>query len=986
MPIHNFEVNNIHNFNTLRSLARVSGGLSAFCINARRICHRKKFAKFVNYVDSFNEKPQLLAVTETWFKCGETGELGGARKPIRLYDIDGYQGHFSSREKHSAGIAFYVIDGVDCEVIEKSNGNVSYIHAKLRLASGERLYVTVFYMPRIADYPDLLEILERLIQSIPHGCKHMIMGDFNINVGAIDGVSQAYLDLLATFGYAVTNDKVTFPRSQSIIDHIVTNFDQVVNYTIGNDFSDHNGVLSVIDGATIGERVDTPSLVRKVIDFPRLKSVLADKFSDTTRFTRFGAQGALQCFVDTLSASVDACSRETSGIKLKPGSKPWTSQSVARLSGAKKRIRNRLDINPNNDRLQARLEEIEQEIRLEKRRAKKSYIHNQFTSGSSNSKSCWAGINCVLGREKTNVVPNRIMVGRARVVTGAAAVAEELNKAFVDPIEIPQVSQRPNSRQNLNWSMRSMLLLDATVCEVFSFLSKLEVHKATGPDGLSNYILKKCAPEMAEALTICINKSLSTGIYPGILKTARVTPVFKGGSKEIASNYRPISVLSALNKIYESVLASRIKGFLKKEGLIYNHQYGFRDKSGTATAALEMLDFVYQNLDQKNCAVVSALFLDLRKAFDTVSHPLLLRKLYAYGIRGPAHDILASYLSDRSQFTSVCGVNSPTLPVTQGVPQGSVLGPILFLIFLNDVASLSLHGKLFLYADDACLVYPGANDVTNCVNMNSDLEVLSHYFSLNRLSLNVTKTKFMHMHTGRKTLLRSTPVLYQGELVEEVQVFCYLGLYIDSLLTWRHHTDHLCTKLARMVGVFYRIRDEIPRYALMRLYYALVHSHLMYMVTVWANASETDLKRLQTLQNRMLKVIHRLPLLTPTVELYRDHVKSVLPIKGLQMYVACKFVRETLTHSTYHTMEFTTQPGAERLRNSDKLSRTQPLSSWGLLRMAYQGPTFYNAIPRGLRQISSNRTFHIQLKQLLLTESSLKSLVRCQTVNNSVST
>lgn len=288
----------------------------------------------------------------------------------------------------------------------------------------------------------------------------------------------------------------------------------------------------------------------------------------------------------------------------------------------------------------------------------------------------------MLGRTKNTVTPDKLLIGHSRVVTGASAIAEELNRAFVDPVETPSLSQNDvDHNHRLEWSVRSMLLFDASDTEVFLLLSGLDTHKSTGPDGLANYILKNCASQLATPLTICINKSIRSGLYPDILKVARVTPVFKNGLKELAQNYRPISVLSGLNKIFETILATRFKNFLKTEGLLYEKQYGFRDKSGTSTAAMEMIDYVYEHLDQKGCNIVSALFIDLRKAFDSVKHNLLLRKLYAYVIRGPAYEIMSSYLSNRSQFVAIRGTNSSTLPITRGVPQGSVLGPLLFLYF-----------------------------------------------------------------------------------------------------------------------------------------------------------------------------------------------------------------------------------------------------------------------------------------------------------------
>lgn len=237
-----------------------------------------------------------------------------------------------------------------------------------------------------------------------------------------------------------------------------------------------------------------------------------------------------------------------------------------------------------------------------------------------------------------------------------------------------------------------------------------------------------------------------------------------------------------------------------------------------------------------------------------------------------------------------------------------------------------MNGKLFLFADDACLFYTGIGENDNIRMMNEDLQMLYNYPIANQLALNVDKTKFMHFHDPRKRLQNNMPVMYNGGAMEQVREFRYLGLIVDSHLTWRNHVSMLCSKLATVLGVLYKVRDEIPLYALSRLYFGLVHSSLVYMVTLWGNAPISCLSRLQTLQSRIFKIIYRLPRLTPTLTFFKEHVRDVLPIKELQVFAICKFVKEALHNVTYHTLIFPQSSRSGSSRDPFRLNRVQPFT------------------------------------------------------------
>ena len=640
----------------------------------------------------------------------------------------------------------------------------------------------------------------------------------------------------------------------------------------------------------------------------------------------------------------------------------------------KKRPRKRLRRRPGDNSVTRDLASVERQLSDRKRSLREKFLERQFDAGSGDSKSCWKGLNLLLGRDSKRSPLSRVVKADATgVATTGPEIAEEFNNFFS---QIGESHQRPDTSTRRSWSARTIFLAEALQPEVELLLRRLDVKKSTGPDGVSNYILKSCADELAPVITLCVNRSLQAGIFPTVLKTARVSPVHKGGSKELLSNYRAISVLSAVNKIFEQLVAVILTDFLRSQDFVYKHQHGFRRKPGTATAVVEALDFVQGHLDGRGTKVVSALSLDLKRAFDSVNHQILLQKLYAAGVRGLAHDLIADYLDQRTQFVTVGRSQSSQRPVACGVPQGSVLGPILFIIFINDMVRLGLNGKLYLFADDAILFYPGSDDSANAILMNADLRTLDVYFSQNCLSLNVSKTKCIHFRDPRKRLTRRVLVGSGGQFVEEVQVLRYLGVDIDCHLSWRIHCDQLCRRLGQTVGILYKIRRMVPSHVLKKAYFGLIHPHIMYVLMGWGTAPKTMLKRVQVLQNRALKIVMGLDRLTPTLELYSDHVNDILPVKALQIFSACKFVYQCLYGMVHHTIDFRLRGGIGNTRDCFKLDRSRCATEWGQRRIGYYGPTMFNLLPSELRTIRSAPMFFRALKHFLHRRENLEQVLR----------
>lgn len=454
-----------------------------------------------------------------------------------------------------------------------------------------------------------------------------------------------------------------------------------------------------------------------------------------------------------------------------------------------------------------------------------------------------------------------------------------------------------------------------------------------------------------------------------------MTPIFKGGSSEVLGNYRPISVLPSLGKIFEKTLNDRLIDFLDHTKFFQKGQFGFRRKSNTSVAVTEVINYIHGNLDRKDVRVVSGLFLDLSKAFDTVNHRKLLDKLHSAGIRGVALDVFSNYLSQRSQVVNVDGVLSSAASVVTGVPQGSVLGPTLFLIFIDDIQSLDLKGNLFLYADDAAIFYSGRTSSQNLNNMNDDLAILSDYFRANLLTLNKKKSKYMHFHHFNVHVDDSVCVAVDGESIEKVSHFTYLGMVLDTHLTYRRHCDFVSSRMSAAIGALYKVKAFVPREALLSIYFSLVHSHLLYMVNIWGTASTAHLKPLQILQNRALKIVYGLPTLTRTVELFSEHARGILPVKGLHELQVLKYTRQCLNSELHHYEPLLFDPSISNLRDNLRLLSRNVSTLAGRRHFSFLGPQYFNRLPIDIRRIESTSSFIKSVKAHMLRSENLTRLL-----------
>ena len=488
------------------------------------------------------------------------------------------------------------------------------------------------------------------------------------------------------------------------------------------------------------------------------------------------------------------------------------------------------------------------------RDAKQKYYHKQFENFKTNIKQTWNKINEILSRNKRDSeLPSYFCEGN-NVITSNQDIANCFNNFFskIGPALAQTIKGPPGKsyKDYLKKTIHSTFTFSTVNSDdVIKYIKELKSKSSSGHDGISSIMLKHIARKIAPTLSIIINQSLLTGIFPDTLKIAKISPVYKKEDPHLTDNYRPISLLPIISKVFEKVVFKQVYDYFTKNKLLYKSQYGFRKKHSTELAGLELNDIIIENLDQQKLPI--AIFLDLSKAFDTIDHEILLDKLKYYGISGSALLWFHSYLGNRRQYVQYKDAFSSYADLKTGVPQGSILGPLLFIIYMNDIAEITKKFHFTIYADDTTLIsplctfsLPSNSDYNEIASgINSELKLITDWLSLNKLSLNAKKTKMMLFHLPQRSIKNINLKLYiNNTRIEQVKEFNFLGVMFDQCMTWKSHTQKIASKISMVVGTISKLKRFLPQDILKTIYNALIQPHLNYGILLWGTLTARILK------------------------------------------------------------------------------------------------------------------------------------------------
>ena len=559
-----------------------------------------------------------------------------------------------------------------------------------------------------------------------------------------------------------------------------------------------------------------------------------------------------------------------------------------------KRLKNTVDSDPIYETLKTNLKTYNRILKQMIRSAKRLHYETLFKKYRNDIKKTWDSIKEVVkSTNKNEKFPDHFLINDLPN-NDPVTIANKFNTYFVEigPTLAGKIPNFPNRSYTdyLNDPLTSNLIFqNVTEAEVSKIIDELKPKASAGIDQISNKLLKHIKNEIIKPLTLIINQTLNTGVFPDKLKIATVLPIYKKGENYLIENYRPISILSSVSKVFESIIHDQLFGYFTKQKLFYENQYGFRSLHSTEMAALELVDRITCAMDRRQTSL--SVFLDLSKAFDTLDHQILLNKLEHYGVRDISLKLFQTYLSGRNQIVKFNNTVSEQLMIQTGVPQGSLLGPLLFIIYLNDLTQACTFFKPVIYADDTALFT--ALEATIAPNrdyaLNNELRKISKWFQLNRLSLNENKTKAMLFSQAQKRV-NEISINIGGIPIEFVDEFKYLGIILDKHLTWKPHLNQISKKIAKTNGVLSRLKHLLPLHVLKIIYCSLILPYLSYGIVVWGSVSE----RLFKLQKRSIRLITASKYNSHTDPLFKQlFLLKVTDIYLLQQY---KFIYKLHNH------------------------------------------------------------------------------------------
>lgn len=883
----NFQTN-LPCFQTISSRCKVSlpsaisepfsqGNLSIVHLNARSL--HQNFDAITSFVYKEGLNIDLLLISETWLKP----DL------VCCYQIDGYEMFHSIPADNvtGKGCAMYIKKEISpyCKIVDElalCQTEFQCLSLLFSLPSGVSFIVSTLY--RSPSYPIslLMPFLEGMLMKIADFNKPCFLGgDFNVNLFKYGESNETatFLDCMNSYGLfptitVPTRVAIASPFTATLIDNIFTNVLETIafNGVICAGIADHQAVCCTSDLVRQHSNVPTRTVPKPKFNYNRIEELKVNVSNNLDGFLQMNDPdecanrliSVIQSKVAELSITGSGGSRYTSPIQ------PWVTPGILRSIN----LRNKLLKDFLKCRTTEKLNKFKKYrnvLRVTLRRAKQSYYHSQFTKNSGNPKKLWSDLLSAIQKNKTHEeLPSRFEVD-GTVIDKPDAVAQRFNEYYSQVAPTLDAALGPCCVDPLSY------LNDLAVPEMLTFHSVSQQYVSNliagfkevgaGLDGISSKLLKLLTPAILPQLTHLVNVCLSKNTFPTVLKTALITPVYKSGSRLLFSNYRPISVLPVISKVLESVIFDQLLTFVTENNIIYSCQFGFRSKHSTFMPLCLLHDYITSNLVKGHTS--AGIYLDLARAFDTVNIEILLKKLSKYGITGNALQLFSSYLSHRTHCLKYKDSISGTSEITCGVPQGSILGPILFLLYINDLPNVCDEAKFLLFADDTAVLYSAPTIGELQLQISRSLPKITLWLHANRLSLSIPKTFYQLYSPGNvETVNLSIPV--KGVNIKRATTVKYLGVLVDENLKFKSHINKVSGLISRNLGVISRAKYLLNKKLMLLLYNALILPYINYCLIVWGSNYEANLKPVITVQKRAIRLISGAGRISHTSPLFRE--------------------------------------------------------------------------------------------------------------------